>query len=144
MSMGGTLLLPHTRYFFRIYDIEGDRPRVARRLGNIYPGDGILFHGRGYVRLTGRSNYAKMQRRFGIHLTSLDKAANRALQSGLAAKIMFYGMEHGVFNGKKFDDYFAKDRDHWVQARSIINPGDKSRLVADYARDYYAAISCTR
>lgn len=56
------------------------------------------------MKLTGRSNNAKMQRRFGIDLTSLDKAANRALQPELAAKIMFCGMEHGVFTGKKFDD----------------------------------------
>ena len=91
----------------------------------------------------GRSNYTKMQRRFGVDLTSLDKAADRALEPELATKIMFHGMEHGVFTGKKFADYFSEDRDGWAQARSIINPGDKSRLVADYALDYYAAISCT-
>ena len=44
-------------------------------------------------------------------------------------------MEHGVFTGKKLADYFSEDRDRWVQARSIINPGDKPRLVADYALD---------
>lgn len=131
------------RYFFRMYDIEGDRPRVARQLGNVHPGDGVLFHGRGYVQLTGRANYTKMQRRFDVDLTSSDKAADRALEPELAAKIMFYGMEHGVFTGRKFADYFNKDRDRWVQARSIINPGDKPRLVADYALDYYAAISHT-
>jgi predicted chitinase len=95
------------------------------------------------VQLTGRSNYTKMQRRFGVDLTSSDKAADRALEPELAAKIMFYGMERGAFTGKKFADYFSEDRDRWVQARSIINPGDKPRLVADYALDYYAAISYT-
>jgi hypothetical protein len=131
------------RYFFHMYDIEGDRPRVARQLGNTQPGDGVLFHGRGYVQLTGRSNYTKMQRKFDIDLTSSDKAANRALEPELAAKIMFYGMEKGVFTGKKFADYFDEDTDRWVSARSIINPRDKPRLVADYALDYYAAISRT-
>ena len=48
-----------------------------------------------------------------------------------------------MFTGKKLADYFSEDRDRWVQARSIINPGDKPRLVADYALDYYAAISYT-
>jgi len=131
------------RYFFRMYDIDGDRPWKARELGNIYPGDGVLFHGRGYVQLTGRSNYTKMQRKFRTDLTSDETAANGALDPALAAKIMFFGMENGVFTGKKFADYFNRDHEQWVQARSIINPGDKPRLVADYALDYYAAISYT-
>ena len=131
------------RYFFRMYDIEGDRPHVARQLGNIHPGDGVLFHGRGFVQLTGRSNYTKMQRKFGVDLTSNAAAADRALEPELAAKIMFYGMEKGVFTGKKFADYFDEDTEQWVSARSIINPRDKPKLVADYALDYYAAISHT-
>lgn len=131
------------RYYFRMYDIEGDRPRVARQLGNIYPGDGVLFHGRGYVQLTGRDNYTKMQRKFDTDLTSDEQAADRVLDPELAAKIMFYGMEKGVFTGKKFADYFDGDMARWEPARAIINPRDKPRLVAGYALDYYAAISYT-
>lgn len=33
------------RYFFRMYDIKEDRPRVARRLGNIYPAMVFFFTG---------------------------------------------------------------------------------------------------
>ncbi|MEM7192647.1 MAG: hypothetical protein AAF405_07210, partial [Pseudomonadota bacterium] len=54
------------RYFTRMYDIKGERPHVARQLGNICAGDGALFHGRGYVQLTGRANYEKVGRIFGI------------------------------------------------------------------------------
>jgi len=131
------------RYFFRMYDIKGDRPKKARELGNLNPGDGILFHGRGYVQLTGRFNYQKMERKFGMDLTSGDKAADRALDPSLAAKMMFYGMENGIFTGKKFADYFEGDRAQWNQARAIINPRDKPKLVAGYALDYYPAISYT-
>lgn len=131
------------RYYFRMYDIEGDRPRKALEIGNTHPGDGVLFHGRGYVQLTGRDNYTKMQRRFAVDLTSDEAAADRTLEPELAAKIMFYGMEKGVFTGKKFADYFNDSHEQWVSARAIINPHDKPRLVANYALDYYAAISYT-
>ena len=131
------------RYFFEMYDIKGRRPKKARELGNLQDGDGVLFHGRGYVQLTGRSNYTAMQRKFGADLTSNAQAANRALDPVLAAKIMFYGMEKGIFTGRKFADYFDGTRANWVGARSIINPGDKPQLVAGFAIDYYAGISYT-
>ena len=131
------------RYYFRMYDIEGDRPWVARKLGNTHPGDGVLFHGRGYLQLTGRDNYTKIQRKFATDLTSDEQAADRVLDPEFAAKIMFYGMEKGVFTGKKFADYFDGDLARWKQARAIINPHDKPRLVAGFALDYYAAISYT-
>jgi putative chitinase len=56
---------------------------------------------------------------------------------------MFFGIENGVFTGKKFADYFSADVAKWEQARAIINPGDKPKLVAGYALDYYPAISYT-
>jgi predicted chitinase len=36
-----------------MYDINGRRPAKALKLGNVNPGDGVRFHGRGYVQLTG-------------------------------------------------------------------------------------------
>ncbi|WP_397606705.1 XVIPCD domain-containing protein [Silanimonas sp.] len=40
----------------------------ARKLGNTEPGDGWQFHGRGYVQLTGRSNYASAGNELGLDL----------------------------------------------------------------------------
>jgi hypothetical protein len=131
------------RYFFEMYDIEGRRPRKARELGNLNPGDGARFHGRGFVQLTGRKNYEAMQREFRVDLTSSDKAADRALDPALAAKIMFCGMERGTFTGKKLGDYFNAKRAQWERARAIINGKDKARLIAGFALDYYAAVSYT-
>jgi putative chitinase len=39
-------------------------------LGNVQPGDGIKFHGRGIFQLTGRANYAKMSARVGADLVA--------------------------------------------------------------------------
>ena len=46
--------------------IYGNRPE----LGNIHPGDGFKFRGRGIVQLTGRSNYQRAGRAIGIDLVS--------------------------------------------------------------------------
>jgi len=53
-------------YFTRMYDVQGARPDVAKRLGNTLPGDGAKYAGRGYVQLTGRANYAKAGQKLGL------------------------------------------------------------------------------
>ncbi len=131
------------RYFFRMYDKDGERPHVARRLGNIASGDGALFHGRGFVQLTGRANYADWQNRLGVDLTSSQSAADRVLDLDVATQILFEGMILGTFTGKKFSDYLLGVREDWEGARRIINGRDKKALIAGYARSYYAANSYT-
>jgi hypothetical protein len=131
------------KYFFDRYDPEGTHPDIARRLGNTQPGDGVRFHGRGFVQLTGRANYTGMQRQFTIDLIASDANADRVLRPPLAADIMFYGMESGVFTGKKFSDYFNATTEDWVNARRIINGTDKANTIAGFGRAYYAAISYT-
>lgn len=127
--------------FRRLYDIEGDKPALARQLGNLTPGDGVRFHGRGYVQLTGRTNYTAMQTAFGGDLTGSRAAADGVMEPGLAAKIMFRGMEKGTFTGKKFADFFNATKEDWVNARKIINGLDKAEKIAGHARDFNAAIS---
>jgi len=131
------------RYFFRMYDKDGERPHVARRLGNIASGDGALFHGRGFVQLTGRVNYADWQNRLGVDLTSSPAAADQVLDLDVATQILFEGMILGTFTGKKFSDYLLGVREDWEGTRRIINGRDKKALIAGYARSYYAAISYT-
>jgi len=131
------------RYFFRMYDIKGDRPHVARRLGNLAKGDGVKFHGRGFVQITGRANYADWQNRLGKDLTSTRARADQVLKLKIATEIIFEGMIKGTFTGKKLSDYFMNVKQDWEGARRIVNGTDKKALIASYAKSYYAAISYT-
>lgn len=115
-------------YFRRMYDIEGQNPNLARRLGNHAPGDGARYAGRGYVQLTGRDNYY----RYGL----VDRPDD-AMKPEVAAKILRDGMEHGRFTGKKLADYLPGD---YRGARRIINGLDKADEIASYALKFERAL----
>lgn len=127
-------------YFFKMYDKDGQRPDVAARLGNTQDGDGVKYHGRGYVQLTGRSNYQDMKNRLGVNLVNNPELA---LDTKIATRIIFEGMLKGTFTGKKLSNYFNKTTEDWRNARRIVNGVDKADLIAGYAKKYYAAISYT-
>jgi putative chitinase len=127
-------------YFMRMYDITGDRPQVAQRLGNTQPGDGKKFPGRGFVQITGRRNYQDWKNRSGVDLIGHPE---KALDLAVATEIIFEGMRLGTFTGKKLSDYFNPTTENWVQARRIVNGLDKAELIAGHAKKFYAAISYT-
>ena len=128
------------KYFFYMYDKDGGRPKVAAALGNSQKGDGVLFHGCGYVQLTGRSNYGKAGKLVKADLLG---NADLALDPAIAGKILFAGMESGLFTGKKFGDYFNKSKEDWINVRRTINRLDKAPQIADYGKRFYGAISYT-
>jgi putative chitinase len=128
------------KYFFSKYDKDGDRPKVAAKLGNTEKGDGVRFHGRGYVQLTGRGNYGKAKTLVGADLVG---TPDLALNPAIAGKILFAGMETGLFTSKKFGDYFNRTAEDWLNARKIINGLDCAPQIADYGKRFYGAISYT-
>jgi putative chitinase len=131
------------QYFFNRYDKHGKNPTLAAQLGNTEDGDGILFPGRGYVQLTGRRNYKVMGKAFDVDLTSNKAAADRMLSEDIAAKVLFKGMEEGVFTGKKFANYFNATTENWVEARKIVNGNDKKFIIGEYGRQFYRGLSYT-
>lgn len=128
-------------YFFRRYDPQGQRPDIAKRLGNTQPGDGARFCGRGYVQLTGRSNYASAAAKLGVDLVANPDLAMRA---DLAAKVLFWGMTTGAFTGRRLGDMLPAGRaavkPEFVQARRIINGLDRAGDIAGYAMAFQTAL----
>lgn len=128
-----------TAYFFRRYDKAGDKPHIAKALGNTEPGDGVRFHGRGLVQLTGRANYAKAGAYLGIDLIA---NPDLALEPDNAARILIWGMETGAFTGKSLKDYISDRGTHaqFAAARRIVNGLDQAERIAGYADKFQDAL----
>lgn len=119
-------------------------------------GDAADFRGRGYVQLTGRSNYQDWTERlkaenysytyagvtYGgndgqpLDLTKHPEHVNKVPQ--LAARILVEGMEKGTFTGEKLSDDINDKTTDFYGARDIVN-GDKrtnGKKIAGYAEGY--------
>lgn len=126
-----------TAYFRRMYDIRGARPHVARALGNTVPGDGEMFAGRGYVQLTGRTNYVRAQEKLGVSFVG---NPDLAMKPEHAAAIMARGMTEGWFTAKRLRDYLPgsgkASHAQFKEARRIINGTDRAADIATYAVEF--------
>jgi len=130
-------------YFTKMYDINGARPQVAKRLGNDKPGDGAKYFGRGFVQLTGKRNYDDWTKRLNMAGVDLVGNPDKALDLKVSTAILFEGMILGTFTTRKLSDYFNKTTADWRNARRIINGLDRADLIALYAKRFYGSISYT-
>ncbi len=72
--------------YFRRYD-KRFAPTTARKLGNVQPGDGEKFKGRGYIQLTGRYNYKIAGKSLNL---PLEERPELAADPDIAAKIALW------------------------------------------------------
>jgi hypothetical protein len=93
-------------YFARLYDGRAD-------LGNLNRGDGARFHGRGYIQLTGRSNYRTYGRRIDV---PLERRPDLALRPAVGARVLTeYFKEHRIPSDARRGD--------WRGVRREVNGG---------------------
>lgn len=101
-------------------------------LGNTVLGDGKRFMGRGYVQITGRTNYQKASTLVGKDLVA---NPDLALEPDIAARIIVHGMTRGWFTGRKMSDFLD-----YQDMRRVVNGMDKAALIAGYAEKFEAAL----
>lgn len=90
---------------------SGEAYEGRRDLGNTEKGDGVRYKGRGYIQLTGRSNYALFGQKIGVDLIG---NPDLALDIEVGAKILaHYFKDRGVVEA-----CLAKD---WLRVRKLIN-----------------------
>lgn len=71
------------KYFHDRYDPKTS-PKTAKILGNVKPGDGVKYHGRGFIQITGRDNYRMAGEALGLPLEQKPELASKP---EVAAKI---------------------------------------------------------
>ena len=102
-------------------------------LGNVERGDGFRFRGRGYVQITGRTNYEFWSRRLDVDLIANPDQVS--LDPDIAAKITVQGMRDGTFRPRNsLSSFINDDKPDFFNAREIIN-ADKQIVDRDHTRN---------
>ena len=95
------------------------------------------YKGRGYIMITGRTNYEKFSLIMGDDFITYPL---RVMLPEIAYKIMIYGFINGSFTGKKLTDYIDGDKLDYFHARKIINGLDKASLIQGYAEKIFEGL----
>jgi predicted chitinase len=99
---------------FKKYDIKYN-PAKAKALGNINPGDGARYKGRGFIQITGRGNYQAAGKAIGLPLEEHPELASRP---AVAAKI-------AVWYWKTRVQPHVSNWNNTAEVTKPINPGLK-------------------
>lgn len=89
--------------------------RLRTILGNVAPGDGALFKGRGFIQLTGRDNYRRIGAKLGVDLIATPELAN---EPQTAARILACFLK-----AKETKIRVALAKDDLASARKLVNGG---------------------
>jgi predicted chitinase len=109
VETGGFIPIPEyggDDYFYVYYEGRED-------LGNTQPGDGARYKGRGFIQITGRSNYTYYGRKLNLPLVEHPELA---LEADTAAEILAE-----YFLDRKISQ--AANAQNWERVRQIVNGG---------------------
>ena len=96
------------QYFTSMYEGRQD-------LGNTESGDGVRYHGRGFIQATGRAVYREYSQKLGLG-SALEDNPELALDPEISAKILAcYFADRGVSVAAKNGD--------WQKVRKLVNGG---------------------
>ncbi|WP_342641326.1 glycoside hydrolase family 19 protein [Rhodoligotrophos ferricapiens] len=121
-------------------DAEARRRVRKRPYGKPAP-NGHVYYGRGFVQITWLENYKRVGDLIGVDLVD---NPDLALNLYVATRILFEGMERGLFTGRRLDEYFNDTTDDPVGARAIININDQAQLIAGYHKAFLAALNAAQ
>ncbi len=89
--------------------------RYEGRLGNLQPGDGARYKGRGFIQLTGRANYARYGERIGVDLEADPDQANSPRIAAQLLSLFIADREPRILAALQAQDD--------AQARKAVNGG---------------------
>jgi predicted chitinase/GNAT superfamily N-acetyltransferase len=104
----------NANYFAKKYDPKY-APKTAKILGNVKPGDGERYKGRGFIQLTGRDNYTRAGKALGLPLA--DNPALAARPDVAAMVAVWYWKNRVASKVKNFHNT--------KQVTRAINPASK-------------------
>lgn len=116
----------------------GPASNLGRSLGNTEPGDGSRYKGRGYLQLTGKRNYQRVNELLGLVGTDSDlmKYPEKAAEPQIAYRITAAIMSQGFVTGKKLGDFINNQNTDYTNARRIVNGLDHAAEIADSAKRF--------
>lgn len=123
---------PITEYGGVKYFDKYDTGSLAAALGNTpqKDGDGYRYRGRGYVMITGHSNYYKASQKLGVDFVN---SPDLALDPKHSANILIQGMLEGWFTTRKLGSYVNESASDYYNARRVVNGVDDASLIKKYA-----------
>ena len=97
------------------FDLYDPPTQIAKNLGNTHAGDGAAFKGRGFVQLTGRSNYQRIGTQIGANLIANPELGNDAATAGRILAQFLKNSESAIRTALKNNDL--------AKARKLVNGG---------------------
>ena len=118
VAAAATVAIETARTFRPINELGGEayftkRYEHRKDLGNVLPGDGARYHGRGFIQITGRANYRAFSQAADAPLEDHPELALGAIPS--ARILASYFASHNV--------HIAAMAQDWRKVRRLINGG---------------------